>query len=99
MTVPRPALAELVPQFANDPSLYERGLTLVIKVDGVAVAEAIWTELVYDEETNGERYEIQQRVWRIGRGEGTAADFRAETIADHWRRRADDINRAPRWDE
>ena len=35
-----------------------------------------------DEELNRERHTIQQRRWRVGRGEGTEADHRADAQVD-----------------
>jgi hypothetical protein len=46
-----------------------------------------WHELVYELDTDRERYEIQQRVWRRGRGEETAGDRREEFVSEHERKR------------
>ena len=42
---------------------------------------------MYEPETNRARYDIQQRVWRRGRGEETTDDLREEFISEHERRR------------
>jgi hypothetical protein len=84
--VPRPAFGDLVPEFASEMTLYDRDLFLEVTVDHEVITTATWHEMLYDVETNGARHEIQQRVWRIGRGEGTEADFRGEAQADLLRR-------------
>jgi hypothetical protein len=84
--VPRPRLGDLVPEFSNETTLY--GQTL--RVEAAAEkhhASAEWHELVYEPETNRERHEIQQRVWRRGRGEATPADLREEFVSEHERKR------------
>jgi hypothetical protein len=74
--VPRERLGDLVPEFANETTLYGRTLRFATAVLGKAGATAEWREETYDSETNPQRFEIQQRVWRIGRGEETDADRR-----------------------
>jgi hypothetical protein len=86
--VPRPELGDLVPEFGNENAmtLYGRTLTVDVVVDGGGVVSRSWDEPVYGVGSNHARHEIQQRVWRIGRGEGTEADFRGEAQADLLRR-------------
>jgi rRNA maturation endonuclease Nob1 len=81
--VPRPRLGELVSQFGDEPTLYGRELMLEVTVDGECVAQETWHEHVYDDATETERYGIQQRVWRRGRGEETEHDLRMERIEAH----------------
>jgi len=50
-------------------------------------ASETWHELVYEPETNRERHEIQQSVWRRGRGEETVDDRREEFVSEHERKR------------
>jgi hypothetical protein len=78
--IPRPALADKVPEFNHEPTLYGRELVFEITADGVPVKAYSWREVTYQPDENRERHDIQQRVWRIGRGEGTDADYRAEQI-------------------
>jgi hypothetical protein len=85
INVPRPRLGNLVHAFANEPTLYGRTLRFEAVADSERAAEE-WTEELYDRESNRERHEIQQREWRIGRGEATPADDRADRIAELMRR-------------
>jgi hypothetical protein len=79
--VPRPQLGDLVPEFNNETTLYDE--TLIVEATaGKQSKSAKWHELVYDPETNRERHEIQQRVWRRGRGEETANDLRVEFLRE-----------------
>ena len=69
IAVPRPRLGELVPEFSHgETTLYGCELVLELTVDGERVAWETWREHVYDASTEAERHEIQQRIWRIGRG-------------------------------
>jgi len=71
----------LVAEFNHETTLYNQ--TLIVEVQGGKHrAKREWHELVYELEANRERYEIQQRVWRRGRGEETEADLRAEDLAE-----------------
>jgi hypothetical protein len=63
IVVPRPTLGDLVPQFANEPTLYGQAL-VVEAICGKRRASEEWREAVYDAEANLERHEIQQRIWR-----------------------------------
>ena len=59
------------------------GEELVVEVASPKRTETeTWREHVYTAEENGIRHEIQQRVWRRGRGEETEADLRAEWRAE-----------------
>jgi hypothetical protein len=49
-----------------------------------------WREHIYDAEANYQRYEIQQRYWRFGRGEETEADLRAAHLTELVRRAESD---------
>ena len=84
--VPRPDLGELVKAFNSDTTLYGRTLTAEVS-DGKRQVTRSWREHEYTLEENRERHLLQQRVWRIGRGEATDADWRSERIEDIVRRR------------
>ena len=84
--IPRPQLGNLVPEFNHETTLYDQTLTVEARA-GKHHASEEWHELVYEPETNRERYEIQLRVWRRGRGEETAADLREEFVSEHERKR------------
>jgi hypothetical protein len=80
--VPRPRLGDLVPEFNNETTLYGRELEVKAKDQtGKHETNSAWRELIYDPETERTRYEIQQRVWRLGRGEDTEADRRGEWLS------------------
>jgi len=88
IAVPRPEMGDLVPAFGNEnaTTLYGGELLLEVSVDGALVMELRWSEHVYTEDENRDRHAIQQRVWRIGRGEDTEADRRAEYLDERLRR-------------
>jgi hypothetical protein len=90
VVVPRPQLGELVEQFEGATTLYDRTLHVDARA-GKHSAAREWHERVYSAEENRDRYEIQQRVWRLGRGESTpdndAADLRSGALAEHERKR------------
>jgi hypothetical protein len=77
----RPQLGDLVREFSSETTLYGRSLRFEVHAEDELVASEEWSEKVYDPETDRERFEIQQRVWRSGRGEETEADRRAEALA------------------
>ena len=79
--VPRPKLGELVPALSNATTLYGETLRLEVTADGER-AEAVWQEHVYDEESERAQHDAQQRAWRLGRGEETEADLRAEYLRE-----------------
>jgi hypothetical protein len=79
--VPRPELGNLVPEFNHDPTLYDETLQILVTTDSVTTTKA-WTEHVYTLEENFQRYHIQQRKWRIARGEETPGDRRAEHFSE-----------------
>jgi hypothetical protein len=83
--VARPGLGDLVSAFASEPTLYDRTLR-VEAVDGEHRASSEWHEKVYSLEENPKRYHIQQRVWRIGRGEDTPDDRRGAELDEAVRR-------------
>lgn len=70
--IPRPDVGDLVPEFNGDTTLYGQTLTVEAKA-GKHRRSREWRELVYDAETNLARHELQQLVWRRGRG-GEAFD-------------------------
>lgn len=78
--LPRPALANLVKPFGDETTLYGRSLEVVISVDGRNVASRSWHEIVYSPEDNRARYEIQQQLWQLARGEATEAGERADAV-------------------
>jgi hypothetical protein len=88
IVVRRPALGDLVPEFGNENATTLYGETLVFTATGDdgETASCPWTEHVYSDDDNPARAEIQRRVWRVGRGNGTPADFRAEATSDILRR-------------
>jgi hypothetical protein len=94
---PRPELANLVDELNSEPTLYGRELVLEVQVDKETVAEATWTEKIYDKNSNRERYEIQQRIWRIGTGVGTEADLRQEQRGAMMRRVIEQRKGPKRW--
>jgi hypothetical protein len=80
--VPRQQLGDLVPEFNNETTLYGRELEVKARDQtGKHEARSTWREIVYDAETERARYEIQQRVWRLGRGEDTEGDRRGEWLS------------------
>lgn len=79
--VPRPRVGDLVAEFNNETTLYAQELVLEVRVADQSVTSETWGERVYDPETNGVRHEIQQRYWRMGRGDDTEGDRRAAHIA------------------
>jgi hypothetical protein len=86
VSVPRPQLADLMPGCNNEITLY--GETLEVRIadsDGRVLVETTWRERIYDPQTDPEHHEIQQRYWRMGRGEETEADRRAEHLAERLR--------------
>jgi hypothetical protein len=83
--VPRPTLGELVKAFNSETTLYGRTLTVEL-ADEKRRERISWHEHVYTPEENRERHEIQAREWRIGRGEATDQDHRADKMADLLRR-------------
>jgi hypothetical protein len=88
--VPRPKLGELVPQFNHETTLYNETLRVEATADGHAAQPKEWREHVYTLEEDLQRHHIQQRVWRIGRGEDTPDDLRAEAFEQMMRRRAEE---------
>jgi hypothetical protein len=84
--VPRPELGDLAPELNNEPTLYGQELLLEVTADDERVTTKTWRERVYDSATEPQRHEIQQRYWRMGRGEETEADRRAEYLAERIRR-------------
>lgn len=80
--VPRPARGDLVKPFNDETTLYGGTLEVIVAVDDVPVASQTWSEIVYSREDNHQRWELQQRIWRVGRGEATEADHRAEGVRE-----------------
>jgi hypothetical protein len=95
--VPRPQLGDLVPQFNNETTLYDKTLR-VEAAAGKHKASHEWHEVIYTQEENWQRHQIQQRVWRRGRGEETPADFRSEQLEDILRRSDERRRRGPRYE-
>ena len=81
--VPRPTVGDLIKAYNSAATLYGRTLTLTV-ASGEHRAEHQWSEHVYTAEENAEREQIQQRVWRIGRGEASSADHEADLRSEHW---------------
>jgi hypothetical protein len=79
----RGAQGNLVPAFNNETTLYGKELVLsLVDENGNVVTSRTWTEVFYEAESNRDRYELQQAIWRIARGEGTEEDLRRDAIAD-----------------
>jgi hypothetical protein len=87
--VARPELGDLIPEFGNEnaTSLHGKILRVALLVDGEEVAAEEWTEHIYTLEENFQRHHIQQRKWRIARGEETPDDLRNEHLDEMLRRR------------
>jgi hypothetical protein len=83
--VPRPRLGDLVPEFHNETTLYDQTLR-VEAAAGKHTASKDWHEILYTPETNRDRYDLQQRAWRRGRGRETAEDLRADAINERFRK-------------
>jgi hypothetical protein len=83
--VPRPELAEQMPECGHATTLYGRTLRVVATFEGQTVEET-WREDVYDPATDDARAAIQQRYWRRGRGEETSDDLRAESLKTYTER-------------
>lgn len=84
--VPRPQLGDLVHAFNKETTLYGRTLTLSLRSGDEEIASETWQEHIYTEEEDSERHTLQQREWRIGRGESTPSDDEADMRAMAWRR-------------
>jgi hypothetical protein len=69
-----------VPECNNEPTLYGRLLTVTVVSENGGVDSAEWRETEYDPETERERWEAMQAVWRFGRGDDP--DTRAQGIYD-----------------
>ncbi len=74
---PRPGRADIVKALGDETTLYGGTLTFTVTVDGLEAASDHWRENIYSPEDNAARYEVQQQVWRLARGEGTPQDERA----------------------
>jgi len=90
--VPRPRLGNLIKAFDDETTLYGRTLTVEI-AEGRRRAAATWRELIYHRDENLERHEIQQREWRLGRGDATEADHLHDRQADLLRRHRENVDR------
>jgi hypothetical protein len=96
--VPKPELGDLMAECNNETTLYGEELVVqIVDGDGPPV-ESVWRELIYDSETHRERYEVQQRYWRMGRGQETEADRRAAYLAERIRRNENDEPETPNYD-
>jgi hypothetical protein len=89
ISVPRPDLGDLIPEFNHETTLYDATLCLRVETDEGVTAEETWHEHVYTEAENRERYAIQQRKWRLGRGGSEPTDLRAEYMSERTRRMAE----------
>jgi hypothetical protein len=90
--VPRTQLGNLVKAFADETTLYGRTLTVEI-AEGRHRAIKTWREIVYDAAENRERHDIQQREWRIGRGEASEEDYVAAGKGALLRRHRENVER------
>jgi hypothetical protein len=92
--VPRPSLGDLMAECNHETTLYGQELALEVVAGGRVTTET-WREHVYDAATERARHDVQQRYWRLGRGDATEADLRAEAratmIARHVNRRGNDL--------
>jgi hypothetical protein len=80
--VPRPELGQLMPECNNATTLYGSELRLVLRDGPTDLVVETWREEKYDPESDRGRSEVQQRYWRIGRGEATETDLRADAISE-----------------
>jgi hypothetical protein len=87
--VPRPDRADIIKALGDETTLYGGTLTLIVAVDGTEVASHNWSEVVYAPGENQARYEVQQQVWRIAKGEGTEGDLRSDAIRQLLERQGD----------
>jgi len=84
--VPRPGLGEYIAAFGNENGVTLYGRELVVELaEGKRRVRASWREHVYTQEENSVRADIQQREWRIGRGEATPKDILADQKAGNSR--------------
>jgi hypothetical protein len=90
--VPRPRLGELIKAFNSSATLYGRTLTLRAG-SGDHQVERQWSEHVYGPDENRERHQIQQREWRIGRGEALREDLEADAQAELLRRHEERLDK------
>lgn len=79
VVVPRPKLGDLISGANHAPTLYGETLVVHVDADGETL-ERSWSEELFDPETDYGRHQLQQRTWRIGKGEETVADRRAEAL-------------------
>lgn len=82
VAVPRPQLGQLMAECGHETTLYNETLRVRIDAGGETVEET-WHEHVYEETENRPRHEVQRRYWRVGRGDETADDLRAEALREH----------------
>jgi hypothetical protein len=80
------SLGTLVPEFNNEPTLYNKTLRVEAS-DGEHRVSSEWREKIYSLEENPQRHRIQQRTWRIGRGEATEEDRITAAMDEQMRRR------------
>jgi hypothetical protein len=95
--IPRPELGDLVKAFNDDTTLYGETLRVEVAAGEHKVSEE-WHEHVYTLEENHQRHHIQQRVWRIARGEDTVDDRRQEYLEEVMRKREEEYGRGPDYD-
>ena len=84
--VPGPEFGDLVQALSHATTLYGETLTVAATTTEGEVVAATWSEERYDPETDRARHEAEQRAWRVGRGEDTEADRRAEYLDERIRR-------------
>jgi hypothetical protein len=95
--VPRPQLGDLIEQFGDEPTLYGKTLQFELTSDK-RTRSLEWREKVYAPEEDRERHEIQQRLWRRGRGEETENDLREEWREERIRRIENPEENGPPYD-
>ncbi len=86
--VDRRGLGDLMPECNNETTLYGRELVLTASA-GDRETVATWSEAIYDPETDVGRNAIQQSYWRIGRGNESVGDLRAEARRERDAKRND----------
>jgi hypothetical protein len=92
VTVERPRLGDLVPEFNNETTLYDETLHVTATTEETETS-AEWHEVFYTPEENSQRHAIQQRKWRLGRGGQDPHDLRMEYMSERDQRTADRADR------
>jgi hypothetical protein len=90
--VPHEKLGDLVPEFNGETTLYGATLTVEVVAGKKRLTET-WTETIYTLEENAERHDMQQKVWRRGRGQETPRERLTDEAREAYERKQDEGNR------